>query len=105
MICPIPVVLHAHTSLQRVRGTRRPPLSYRARMSRLKIRSSVSLQRSSGTATRGIHLSRALSIELFQCRITLVLHNSSLLEVCDLFMKSARVQYIPKYISRHSIPA
>ena len=60
------------------------PLSYRTLTSPLHPSSSVSLRGGSRTATRAhVHSSRALCTELLQCCITLVLHDSSLLEVCD----------------------
>ena len=62
------------------------PLSYRTLTSPLHPSSSVSLRGGSRTATRAhVHSSRALCTELLQCCITLVLHDSSLLEVCDLY--------------------
>lgn len=47
-----------------------------------------SLKRSRATniASTGVHLCCAFSIELLQSQITLVLHHSSLLEVCDLYI-------------------
>jgi hypothetical protein len=72
------------------------PLSYRTLTSPLHPSSSVSLRRGSRTATRAhVHSSRALCTELLQCCITLVLHDSSLLEVCDLSTKSAQVHCSP----------
>ena len=58
--------------------------------SRLRIQSNLlfSLKRSSARAhsiIRSVHGCGALSIELLQRQVTLVLHYSSLLEVCDLY--------------------
>lgn len=72
------------------------PLSYRTLTSPFHPSSSVSLRGGSRTATRAhVHSSRALCTELLQCCITLVLHDSSLLEVCDLSTKSAQVHCSP----------
>jgi hypothetical protein len=95
-------MLHVH-NLQGIRSKEHRLSSYRTQTSRHKICSSISLQRSSRTATRSIHLSRALSIELLQCRIALVLHNSSLLEICDLSTKSAQVRCRPGMIQSSPI--